>query len=356
MPTITAENRILVTGGAGFIGSALVRYLVEEIEANVLNVDALTYAGNLSSLKILEQRPNYRFLEADIRSESAMRQAFLEFQPSAVMHLAAESHVDRSIDGPLDFLQTNVVGTCQLLQCALDYWRGLSSQYSDGFRFLHVSTNEVYGSLGPDGAFTESSPYDPRSPYSASKASSDHFVRAWYHTYGLPVVVTNASNNFGPYQFPEKLIPLMILNALERKPLPLYGQGENVRDWIYVDDHVRALWEVAKSASPGQTFNIGANNERTNREVLDCVCQILDEIRPHSDGPYGELITRVPDRPGHDLRYAIDATQIGDQLGWRPLESFESGLRKTVDWYLSNSWWWKPIRDEIYSGERLGTL
>ena len=356
METTETEDRVLVTGGAGFIGSALVRFLIEEVQATVLNVDSLTYAGNRSSLRDVEHKPNYHFLQSDIRSASTVRQALDEFRPSLVLHLAAESHVDRSIDGPLEFVQTNVVGTCQLLQCTLDYWRGLSPPAADDFRFIHVSTNEVYGSLGPDGAFSENSPYDPRSPYSASKASSDHFVRAWHHTYGLPVVVTNSSNNFGPYQFPEKLIPLIILHALERKPLPLYGNGDNVRDWIYVEDHVRALWEVAKAASAGQTYNIGANNELTNRSVVEKICELLDELHPKPDGSYRDLVTLVADRPGHDLRYAIDATQICDQLGWRPHESFASGLRKTVEWYLNNSWWWKPIRDEKYSGYRLGKL
>lgn len=349
------QDRVLVTGGAGFIGSALVRYLVENVHAAVLNVDTLTYAGNLASLKVVVEKPEYQFLQADIQSGKCIAKALDKFQPTALMHLAAESHVDRSIDGPSAFIQTNVIGTCQLLQCASDYWQSLPPDRAEAFRFHHISTDEVFGSLGAEGFFTEDTAYDPRSPYSASKASSDHFVRAWFHTYDLPVLITNCSNNYGPYHFPEKLIPLVILNALERKSLPIYGKGDHVRDWLYVEDHVRALWQVVQSGKPGQTYNIGGNSERTNLEVVENICNILDEVRPHQDGPYRDLITFVSDRPGHDKRYAIDASRIRDDLGWQPAETFESGLRKTVQWYLNNEWWWKPIREEKYSGERLGT-
>lgn len=350
------SNRVVVTGGAGFIGSALVRYLVSNDLATVLNIDKLTYAGNLHSLASIADRPNYQFRKTDIQNRASLAKAIGEFRPTAVMHLAAESHVDRSIDGPAAFIDTNVVGTSQLLGCVLDYWKTMPSSQKGEFRFHHISTDEVYGSLGPTGLFTEDTPYDPRSPYSASKACSDHLVRAWFHTYGLPVLITNCSNNYGPYHFPEKLIPLVILNAMERKPLPIYGKGDNIRDWLYVDDHVRALWQVVQQGNPGRTYNIGGNTERTNLSVVTTICQILDELRPHENGDYQDLIAFVQDRPGHDMRYAIDASRIHRELGWEPTETFESGLRKTVQWYLNNEWWWKPIREGKYAGERFGSL
>ena len=345
-----------MTGGAGFIGSALVRYLVNNELAEVLNIDKLTYAGNLSSLKSIEANPQYHFRKADILDAAAISKAFAEFRPTAIMHLAAETHVDRSIDGPLGFIETNIVGTFQLLQHTLRYWRDLDTDAKDSFRFHHISTDEVYGSLGATGLFIEQTAYDPRSPYSASKASSDHLVRAWHHTYHLPVVITNCSNNYGPYHFPEKLIPLIILNALDRKPLPIYGTGENVRDWLYVDDHVKALWTVVTRGQVGETYNIGGSVERTNLEVVTTVCDILDDLHPASEGKSRELIKFVPDRPGHDLRYAIDSNRIQQELDWTPEETFESGLRKTVQWYLDNEWWWAPIRNAKYAGQRLGTI
>lgn len=350
----TASHRVLVTGGAGFIGSALVRYLVEQAHASVLNLDKLTYAGNLASLASVAETSNYQFVQADIRDRKSVGEQLGTFRPTAIMHLAAESHVDRSIDGPSEFIETNIVGTYQMLQCALEYWQTLDGKLRDSFRFHHISTDEVYGSLGAEGRFTEDTPYDPRSPYSASKASSDHLVRAWFHTYGLPVLITNCSNNYGPYHFPEKLIPLVILNALEGKTLPIYGKGDNVRDWLYVEDHVRALWTVVQGGIPGRTYNIGGNSERTNLSVVETICDILDDLRTPAEGPRRRLITFVKDRPGHDMRYAIDASRIRRELGWEPRESFETGLRKTVAWYLNNSWWWKPIREGKYSGERLG--
>ena len=346
--------RVVITGGAGFIGSALVRYLVNSQKATVLNLDKLTYAGNLSSLRSVESDTHYQFLQLDICDGNRVAAAIESFRPDAIMHLAAESHVDRSIDGPAAFVETNVVGTYRLLQCALEYWKSLSPDQQSRFRFRHISTDEVFGSLGPEGLFTESTPYDPRSPYSATKASSDHLVRAWHHTYGLPTLVTNCSNNYGPYHFPEKLIPLIILNALERKRLPIYGKGDNIRDWLYVEDHVRALWQVVAQGEPGETYNVGGNMERTNLNVVHTVCDILDEISPHQQGSYRELIEFVPDRPGHDKRYAMDASRICRELGWEPQETLESGLRKTVLWYLDNPWWWKPIRETKYAGERLG--
>jgi len=345
---------VLVTGGAGFIGSALLRYLSANDHAVTLNVDKLTYAGNLESLKSVETNANYSFLRADITDAGVIADTIRKFQPTAIMHLAAESHVDRSIDGPSAFMETNIIGTYTLLQCALEYWRELESQKRDAFRFHHISTDEVYGSLGSEGLFTESTSYDPRSPYSASKASSDHLVRAWHHTYGLPTLITNCSNNYGPYHFPEKLIPLVILNALDRKPLPIYGKGDNIRDWLYVDDHASALWAVVQRGKPGETYNIGGNMERTNLGVVENICSILNEKKPSQDGGYEKLIEFVKDRPGHDMRYAIDSSKIKSELGWEPSESFESGLEKTIDWYLDNAWWWQPIRKGKYTGHRLG--
>jgi len=346
--------RVIVTGGAGFIGSALVRYLVLERGYEVLNLDALTYAGYLPSLRDVEGRPNYRFLHANICDRAAVDQAMRDFRPDRVMHLAAESHVDRSITGAADFIQTNVLGTFTLLEAARDYWFGLAAQARDAFRFLHVSTDEVYGSLGEDGLFTEATPYDPSSPYSASKAASDHLATAWQRTYGLPVVVSNCSNNYGPYHFPEKLIPLTILNALEGKPLPIYGKGENVRDWLYVEDHARALETILLHGRVGESYNVGARCERTNLQVVEAVCDALDRRSPDRRGSHRDLIHFVADRPGHDRRYAIDPTKIERELGWRATESFESGIEKTVEWYLANEDWWRPIRDGTYRGERLG--
>ncbi len=341
------SRRCMVTGGCGFIGSALVRHLVRDEGAAVLVVDKLTYAGVPESLAEVEGR--YEFLRADICDQAAMERAFETFQPDTIFHLAAESHVDRSIDGPGEFIRTNVVGTATLLQVALAWWR----KHPD-FVFQHISTDEVYGSLGAEGYFTEKTPYAPHSPYSASKAASDHLVRAWHDTYGLPTLITNCSNNYGPYHFPEKLIPLVILNCLDGKPLPVYGKGANVRDWLYVEDHVRALCLVNEKGRHGETYNVGGHNERTNLEVVQTVCAILDELRPRAEGRYADLITFVADRPGHDLRYAIDPTKLMTELGWKPLENFESGIRKTVQWYLDNEWWWKPIHEKRYAGERLG--
>jgi dTDP-glucose 4,6-dehydratase len=348
------DKRFLVTGGAGFIGSAVVRHLIENTDHTVMVVDDLTYAGNLSSLAPVAQSPRYRFEKANILDAIAMRALFADFSPDIVMHLAAESHVDRSIDGPMAFVQTNVVGTCTLLNAALEHFRGLDEARRGDFRFHHISTDEVFGSLGAEGFFTEESTYDPRSPYSASKASSDHMVRAWHHTYGLPVVVTNCSNNYGPYHFPEKLIPLVILNALEGVELPVYGKGENVRDWLYVDDHARALVLVALQGQVGETYAIGGHNERRNIDVVEAICTILDKLRPDPGGPHARLIRFINDRPGHDARYAIDASQIQRELGWQPKETFETGLEKTVRWYLDNRVWWEAIRSGNYRGERLG--
>jgi len=346
--------RVIVTGGAGFIGSALVRHLVLEKGYEVLNIDALTYAGYLPSLNLVENRPNYRFLHANICDGAAMQQAITGFRPDRIMHLAAESHVDRSITGAADFVQTNVVGTFTLLEAARDYWNGLEEPAKKEFRFLHVSTDEVYGSLGDEGLFTEKTPYDPSSPYSASKASSDHMAAAWQRTYGLPVVTSNCSNNYGPYHFPEKLIPLTILNAHAGERLPVYGKGENVRDWLYVEDHARALDMIAERGRPGETYNVGGRNERKNIDVVRRICAVLDELVP-ADQPREELIEFVTDRPGHDARYAIDATKLEAELGWSAQENFDSGIEKTVEWYLANEWWWRPLR-ERYSGERLGLL
>lgn len=346
---------ILITGGAGFIGSALTRHFINNSHHRVLVVDKLTYAGNQDSLAPIASSDRYQFKQTDICDEKALPEILKNFQPEAIMHLAAESHVDRSIDGPGAFIQTNIVGTANLLQAALGYWRGLNETQKTNFRFHHISTDEVYGALGATGLFTESSSYDPHSPYSASKAASDHLVRAWNHTYGLPVLITNCSNNYGPYHFPEKLIPLVILNAIEGKALPVYGKGEQVRDWLYVDDHARALHCVVESGKVGETYNIGGHNEMKNIDVVKTICHLLDEIHPKSDGrPYTEQITFVKDRPGHDLRYAIDASKIERELGWKPRESFETGLRKTVEWYLNNSAWWQRVRSGVYQGQRLG--
>jgi dTDP-glucose 4,6-dehydratase len=351
------SKRILVTGGAGFIGSAVVRHVIRETDHRVLVVDKLTYAGNLESLAPVSNDPRYLFVRADIADTPKMREAFESFQPDAGMHLAAESHVDRSIDGPGDFIQTNIFGTFTLLQSALGYWRSLSNARKETFRFHHISTDEVFGSLGDEGRFCETTAYDPRSPYSASKASSDHLVRAWHHTYGLPVVVTNCSNNYGPYHFPEKLIPLIILNALEGLKLPVYGRGANVRDWLYVEDHARALLAAVMQGTVGHTYCIGANCERTNLQVVEAICALMDELAPNARiGPRDALVTFVPDRPGHDLRYAIDAAKIAAELHWQPRETFESGLRKTVEWYLANRSWWERIRSGVYRGERLGVV
>ncbi len=351
-------KKIMVTGGAGFIGSALVRMLIRETHCQVLNVDKLTYAGNLSSLREVDSCDRYAFLQADIADEVAITKAFEEFQPDGVMNLAAESHVDRSIDGAKPFMTTNILGTYTMLECARQYWETLNADRKADFRFLHISTDEVFGSL-PDreAFFTESTPYDPRSPYSASKASGDHLVRAWHHTYGLPTLLTNCSNNYGPYHFPEKLIPLVILNALDGKPLPIYGKGDNIRDWLYVDDHVRALMLVLAHGHVGESYNVGGHNERTNLEVVQTVCSILDELQPRADGAsYARQIVHVADRPGHDQRYAIDPSKLVGELGWRAQEDFESGIRKTVAWYLENEWWWGPIRSGKYAGERLGIV
>ena len=345
----------LVTGGAGFIGSALVRQLIAETDVTVVNVDVLTYAGNLSSLGEARHDPRHHFVQIDICDGDALRAVFERFRPSAVFHLAAESHVDRSIDGPADFVRTNVVGTFTVLQEALRFWRGLDTEAQQGFRVVHVSTDEVFGSLGASGQFTESTPYDPSSPYSASKAGSDHFARAWHRTYGLPVVVTNCSNNYGPFQFPEKLIPLMIRKALDGAALPVYGAGENVRDWLYVDDHARALRLVCDCGRPGETYNIGGGNERRNIDVVRLICELLDQLRPGSV-PYARQIAFVTDRPGHDHRYAIDASKIQNELGWRAQEDFPSGLRRTVEWYLNHSAWTDSITSGAYRGERLGQL
>jgi len=347
--------RILVTGGAGFIGSALVRRLIEHTAHEVLVFDKLTYAGLLSSLEPAANSNRYGFVRGDICDAGAVRAAIADFRPQVIAHLAAESHVDRSIDGPGEFVQTNVVGTFVMLQQALGYWRGLEGEDKAAFRFHHISTDEVFGSLGETGLFTETTPYDPRSPYSASKAASDHLVSAWGHTYGLPVLMTNCSNNYGPYHFPEKLIPLIIIRALNGEPLPVYGDGSNVRDGLFVDDHARALQAVFERGRPGQTYNVGGNAERRNIEVVRAICASLDRKRPRADGkPYADQITFVTDRPGHDARYAIDASKIRDELGWEPSVTFESGIEQTVDWYLNNRDWWQAILDGRYKTERLG--
>ncbi|VXC47906.1 dTDP-glucose 4,6-dehydratase [Sphingomonas sp. AX6] len=336
--------RIFVTGGAGFIGSALVRHLIDNTSYEVLNFDKLTYAGDPSTVEQVAGSNRYRFVQGDVCDADAVRAAIAEFRPDVITHLAAESHVDRSIDGPGAFIQTNVVGTYLMLAEARAYWQTLDGDRKAAFRFHHISTDEVYGSLGDTGLFTEETPYDPRSPYSASKAGSDHLVSAWGHTFGLPVLITNCSNNYGPYHFPEKLIPLMIAKALDGEPLPIYGKGDQVRDWLYVEDHVRALQAVFERGEIGRTYNVGGHNERQNIEVVKTLCAILDELRPRADGkPYADQMTEVADRPGHDKRYAIDASRIGDELGWTPAETFETGIRKTVEWYLANEDWWRPL-------------
>ena len=348
-------KRFLVTGGAGFIGSAVVRQLIGETPHEVVVLDKLTYAGNLESLAPVSADPRYRFVRGDIADGPATRALIAECRPDVIMHLAAETHVDRSIDSAGDFIQTNIVGTFALLEGALAYWRSLPVGQRESFRFHHVSTDEVYGSLGAQGHFTETSPYRPNSPYAASKAASDHLVRAWHETYGLPAVLSNCSNNYGPYHFPEKLIPLTILNCLAGIPLPVYGRGDNVRDWLYVEDHARALVLLAEAARPGETYNIGGNSERTNIDVVRAICALMDQLAPDPTiGRHETLISFVADRPGHDRRYAIDSAKIRGELGWRPRESFETGLAKTVSWYLDHRGWWERIRSEIYRGERLG--
>lgn len=347
--------RILVTGGAGFIGSAVCRHLIENTQHSVINLDKLTYAASLSSLDSIQASPRYRFIKGDILDRDLLRDLLHSAEVDAIMHLAAESHVDRSIDGPGDFISTNIVGTYTLLEAARAYWGSLPTGRRESFRFHHISTDEVYGDLPlDDSLFTEDTPYAPSSPYSASKASSDHLARAWYHTYGLPVVLSNCSNNYGPFHFPEKLIPLIILNGLAGKPLPVYGRGENVRDWLFVEDHARALELVVTRGTPGRSYNIGGRNERSNLAVVETICDELDRLIPLADGrSRRSLIEFVTDRPGHDLRYAIDASRIEQELGWQAQETFESGLRRTVQWYLDNETWWRPIR-ERYAGERLG--
>ena len=355
--------KILVTGGAGFIGSAVIRHIINCTNDSVVNVDKLTYAGNLESLNEVSASPRYAFEQVDICDRFSLERVFAQHQPDVVMHLAAESHVDRSIDGPAEFIETNIVGTYTLLEVARQYWLGLEEGRKNCFRFHHISTDEVYGDLeGPDELFTEQTPYAPSSPYSASKASSDHLVRAWWRTYGLPILVTNCSNNYGPYHFPEKLIPLMILNALEGKPLPVYGKGNQVRDWLYVEDHARALYKVLTKGKVGETYNIGGHNEKQNIDVVEALCELLEELavsNSHSlasgfRGGFKSLITYVEDRPGHDIRYAIDASKIENELGWAPQETFESGIRKTVEWYLDNKEWWARVLDGSYSRQRLG--
>lgn len=350
-------STILITGGAGFIGSNLVHHCLAQHDFTLINLDKLTYAGNPESLFPIQNHPRHVFVKGDICKRELLKSLFEKYRPRAIMHLAAESHVDRSIDGPGAFIQTNMVGTFQLLETARAYWTTRSDEKKRDFRFLHVSTDEVYGSLGKDGYFTEESRYQPSSPYSASKASSDHLVRAYYHTYGLPTLITNCSNNYGPRQFPEKLIPLMILNALEGHKLPVYGDGRNIRDWLYVEDHCRALLTVLAGGRPGETYNIGGNHEKSNLDVVQTLCGILDEMSPRADGiPYQEQIVFVKDRPGHDFRYAIDASKIQRMLGWQPAENFESGLRRTVAWYLNNREWCAHVQDGSYHRQRLGML
>lgn len=348
--------KILVTGGAGFIGSAVIRHIIHNTDDEVLNIDKLTYAGNLESLKEVDKNSRYTFQQIDICDKEALEQAFDSFKPNLVMHLAAESHVDRSIDGPAEFINTNIVGTYHLLEVARQYWQNLDDLDKQQFKFHHISTDEVYGDLeGTTDLFTETTPYAPSSPYSASKASSDHLVRAWHRTYGFPILVTNCSNNYGPYHFPEKLIPLVILNALDSKALPVYGKGNQIRDWLYVEDHARALYKVVTEGKIGETYNIGGHNEKQNIEVVKTICHILDELKPQAnDQPYESLIKFVKDRPGHDLRYAIDARKIANELNWTPTETFDSGIRKTVEWYLNNMEWCSRVQDGSYQRERLG--
>ena len=346
--------RVLVTGGAGFIGSAVVRHLINDKHYDVLNIDKLTYAGTLTSLISVKDNPLYRFENADICDKTAITQAISSFRPDRIMHLAAESHVDRSITGAKDFVETNVLGTFNMLECARAYWQSLDSAAKETFRFLHISTDEVYGSLGEEGLFTEATAYDPSSPYSATKAASDHLAKAWERTYGLPVVVSNCSNNYGPFHFPEKLIPLMIISAMEGKSLPVYGSGNNVRDWLFVEDHARALDMIAERGRVGETYNVGGRNEQRNIDVVNRICGLMDEFRPEP-GPHSRLITYVQDRPGHDARYAIDATKLEQELGWKAVENFDTGIEKTVKWYLENEWWWAPLR-KGYKGDRLGLI
>ncbi len=350
--------KLLITGGAGFIGSAVIRHIINHTQDSVINLDKLTYAGNLESLTQVSNSSRYSFEQVDICNAVELKRVFLQHKPDAVMHLAAESHVDRSIDGPATFIETNIIGTYQLLEAAKDYWKSLDESRKAAFRFHHISTDEVYGDLdGPEDLFTETTPYAPSSPYSASKASSDHLVRAWKRTYGLPTIVTNCSNNYGPYHFPEKLIPLMILNALEGKPLPVYGKGNQIRNWLFVEDHARALYKVVTEGKVGETYNIGGHNEKQNIDVVHKICELLDELQPAKNLPiksYKELITFVKDRPGHDIRYAIDASKIKRELGWVPEETFESGIRKTVEWYLANLQWTHRVQDGSYQRERLG--
>lgn len=347
--------KIIVTGGAGFIGSAVCRHIVRETGSTVVNVDKLTYAANLASLESIEHSQRYTFVRADICDRAAMDEVFERHAPDAVMHLAAESHVDRSINGSDAFMRTNVLGTHCLLEAARAYWMQLPPERAASFRFLHVSTDEVYGSLGPDGHFSETTAYDPSSPYSASKAAADHIASAWFRTFGFPVVLSNCSNNYGPYHFPEKLIPLIILNALDERPLPVYGDGSNIRDWLYVEDHVRALYAILTKGRPGEKYNVGGRNEKTNLEVVHAICDTLDQLRP-TRAPRRGLVSFVADRPGHDHRYAIDANKLERELGWRAQEDFTSGLRKTITWYLDNPWWWEPLRKGVYGGERLGLV
>jgi dTDP-glucose 4,6-dehydratase len=346
---------ILITGGAGFIGSALARHLIRETDNTVVNVDKLTYAGHKENVQAVEESDRYHFEQADICDAEEMQRIFDTYQPEGIIHLAAESHVDRSIDGSAEFIRTNIVGTHNLLEISKDYYGNLEDAKKEAFRFLHVSTDEVYGELGEKGYFLETTSYDPRSPYSASKASSDHLVRAWYHTYDFPVLITNCSNNYGPYQFPEKLIPVVILKALQGEPIPVYGDGTNVRDWLYVDDHAGALFTVLQKGKIGETYNIGGHNEKQNIDVVNTICSILDELQPKTTGHYEEQITFVTDRPGHDFRYAIDASKIETELGWKPEETFESGIKKTVQWYLDNMEWVEAVTDKNYGLERLGT-